>query len=65
MAEVAASHLSDAVHNTHGTIAMLARSSPKGGDQRRFFAVLHTERIDPPLPAVRAAIVAKTRAQNK
>jgi hypothetical protein len=42
-----------------------AWSSPmKGGTKRRFFAVLHTERINSPLEAVRAAIVAENRAKG-
>jgi hypothetical protein len=37
-----------------------AWSSPiEGSTKRRFFAVLHTERINSPLEAVRAAIVAE------
>jgi hypothetical protein len=39
-----------------------AWSSPiEGNMKRRFFAVLHTTRIDSPLEAVRAAIVAEHR----
>src|SRR6266478_1177623 len=39
-----------------------AWSSPiEGSTKRRFFAVLHTERITTPLEAVRAAIVAEHR----
>jgi hypothetical protein len=39
-----------------------AWSSPiEGTTRRRFFAVLHTERINSPLEAVRAAIVAEHR----
>jgi hypothetical protein len=39
-----------------------AWSSPiEGTTKRRFFAVLHTERINSPLEAVRAAIVAENR----
>jgi hypothetical protein len=41
-----------------------AWSSPiEGSTKRRFFAVLHTERINSPIEAVRAAIVAEHRAQ--
>ena len=40
-----------------------AWSSPiEGSTKRRFFAVLHTDRINSPLEAVRAAIVAETKA---
>lgn len=40
-----------------------AWSSPiKGSNKRRFFAVLHTKKINSPLQAVRAAIVAERRA---
>lgn len=39
-----------------------AWSSPiEGSTKRRFFAVLHTERINSPVEAVRAAIVAEHR----
>jgi hypothetical protein len=41
-----------------------AWSAPiKGSAKRRFFAVLHTERISSPLEAVRAAIVAEHRSK--
>ena len=40
-----------------------AWSSPiEGSTKRRFFAVLHTNRINSPIEAVRAAIVAEQRA---
>ncbi len=40
-----------------------AWSSPIGGStKRRFFAVLHTDRINSPLEAVRAAIIAERLA---
>src|SRR5437667_11967615 len=40
-----------------------AWSSPiEGSTKRRFFAVLHTARINSPLEAVRAAIVAEQRS---
>ncbi len=42
-----------------------AWSSPiEGSTKRRFFAVLHTERINSPLEAVRAAIVAEHRGSR-
>ncbi len=42
-----------------------AWSSPiEGSTKRRFFAVLHTERITTPLEAVRAAIVAEQRSSR-
>lgn len=42
-----------------------AWSSPiEGSAKRRFFAVLHTERINSPLEAVRAAIVAEQRSKR-
>jgi hypothetical protein len=37
----------------------------EGSDKRRFSAILHTERTDSPLQAVRVAMVAETRAQKK
>ena len=42
-----------------------AWSSPiEGSDKRRFFAVLHLPPITSPVEAVRAAIVAETRAKD-
>jgi hypothetical protein len=42
-----------------------AWSSPiEGSTKRRFFAVLHTERINSPLEAVRAAIVAEHKGED-
>ena len=44
-------------------IRAYAWSSPiEGSTKRRFFAVLHTERINSPAEAVRAAIVAEHRS---
>lgn len=43
-----------------------AWSSPiEGSTKRRFFAVLHTDKINSPVAAVRAAIVAGHRGQRK
>ena len=36
----------------------------EGGDKPRYVAVLHTDRINSPLEAVRAAIVAEQRASR-
>jgi hypothetical protein len=42
-----------------------AWSSPiEGSTKRRFFAVLHTERINSPLETVRAAIVAEHKGED-
>src|SRR3954471_11185944 len=42
-----------------------AWSSPiEGSTKRRYFAALHTDRINSPLAAVRAAIVAENRAER-
>jgi hypothetical protein len=42
-----------------------AWSSPiEGSTKRRFFAALHTDRINSPLEAVRAAIVAEQRTNR-
>jgi hypothetical protein len=42
-----------------------AWSSPiEDSEKRRFFAVLHTDRIHSPIDAVRAAIVAEHRAKQ-
>jgi hypothetical protein len=62
MAEMEADQLRGAVERMHGGTATRAYawSSPiEGSTKRRFFAVLHTERISSPLEAVRAAIVAE------
>ena len=43
-----------------------AWSSPiEGSDKRRFFAVLHVPPITSPVGAVRAAIVAEQKAENR
>ena len=39
-------------------------SSIEGSTKRKFFAVLHTDRINSPLEAVRAAIVAENRGKT-
>jgi hypothetical protein len=51
---------------THPTATRAyAWSSPiEGSTKRRFFAVLHTDRINSPLKAVRAAIVAEHRSKT-
>ena len=36
----------------------------EGSTKRRFFAVLHTDKLDSPLQAVRAAIVAEAKVTN-
>jgi hypothetical protein len=69
MLEVEADQLKEAVENMHGGTAALAQSVPirqtfEGSTKRRFFAVLHTERINSPLEAVRAAIVAENRHEG-
>ena len=50
----------------HPTATMTyAWSSPiKGGDKRRFYAVLHVPPITSPVDAVRAAIVAERRSKR-
>jgi hypothetical protein len=49
----------------HMATRAYAWSSPiEGSTKRRFFAVLHTERINSPVEAVRAAIVAEHRQQK-
>jgi hypothetical protein len=45
-------------------IRAYAWSSPiEGSEKRRFFVVLHTDRINSPVEAVRAAIVAEQRSK--
>ena len=49
----------------HPKAIRYAWSSPiEGSTKRRFYAVLHTERINSPVEAVRAAIVAEHRSKS-
>jgi hypothetical protein len=54
-------HVFDLVGHPTATCAYAWSSPMEGSTKRRFFAVLHTERISSPLEAVRAAIVAEHR----
>lgn len=54
-------HIFDLAGHPTATHAYAWSSPIKGSTKRRFFAVLHTERINSPLEAVRAAIVAEHR----
>jgi hypothetical protein len=52
------------IHGHPKTTRAYAWSSPiEGGDKRRFFAVLHLPPVSSPAEAVRAAIVAESRAK--
>ena len=55
-------HVFDLVGHPNTTRAYAWSSPIEGSTKRRFFAVLHTTRINSPLEAVRAAIVAEHRA---
>jgi hypothetical protein len=57
-------HVFDIAGHPTATRAYAWSSPIEGSTKRRFFAVLHTERINSPLEAVRAAIVAEQRAQG-
>ena len=55
-------HVFDLVGHPTATRAYAWSSPIEASKKRRFFAVLHTTRINSPLEAVRAAIVAEHRA---
>jgi hypothetical protein len=54
-------HVFDLIGHPTATRAYAWSSPIEGSTKRRFFAVLHTDRINSPLEAVRAAIVAEHR----
>ncbi len=54
-------HVFDLAGHPKATLAYAWSSPMEGSTKRRFFAVLHTERINSPVEAVRAAIVAQHR----
>jgi len=56
-------HVFDLKGNSKATRAYAWSSPIEGSTKRRFFAVLHTGRINSPVEAVRAAIVAEHRAK--
>lgn len=59
-------HVFDLTGHPTATRAYAWSSPIEGSDKRRFFAVLHTDRINSPVEAVRAAIVAEHRSgQNE
>jgi hypothetical protein len=55
-------HVFDLAGHPKATRAYAWSSPIEGSTKRRFFAVLHTERINSPVEAVRAAIVAEHRS---
>lgn len=57
-------HVFDLAGHPTATRAYAWSSPIEGSTKRRFFAVLHTTRINSPVEAVRAAIVAEHRAGN-
>jgi hypothetical protein len=57
-------HVFDLAGHPRATRAYAWSSPIEGSTKRRFFAVLHTERINSPIEAVRAAIVAEHRARQ-
>jgi hypothetical protein len=58
-------HVFDLTGHPTATRAYAWSSPIEGSTKRRFFAVLHTERINSPVEAVRAAIVAEQRQTNR
>jgi hypothetical protein len=58
-------HVFDLTGHPTATRAYAWSSPIEGSTKRRFFAVLHTEQINSPLEAVRAAIVAESRAGKR
>jgi hypothetical protein len=57
-------HVFDLADHPKATRAYAWSSPIEGSTKRRFFAVLHTERINSPIEAVRAAIVAERRSSK-
>ena len=57
-------HVFDLARHPTATRAYAWSSPIEGSTRRRFFAVLHTERIGSPVEAVRAAIVAEQKAKS-
>ena len=57
-------HIFDLSGHPTATRAYAWSSPIEGSTKRRFFAVLHTNRINSPLEAVRAAIVAEHRSNQ-
>jgi hypothetical protein len=57
-------HVFDLTGHLTATRAYAWSSPIEGSTKRRFFAVLHTERIDSPVEAVRAAIVAEHKGRQ-
>ena len=57
-------HVFDLARHSMTTKAYAWSSPIEGSTKRRFFAVLHTERINSPIEAVRAAIVAEHREKR-
>src|SRR5580698_10124266 len=58
-------HVFDLAGHPKATRAYAWSSPIEGSTKRRFFAVLHTERINSPVEAVRAAIVAEQRDRSR
>src|SRR3954468_4741549 len=58
-------HVFDLAGHPTATRAYAWSSPIEGNTKRRFFAVLHTDRINSPLQAVRAAIVAEHRSTKR
>jgi hypothetical protein len=58
-------HVFDLTVHPTATRAYASSSPIEGSTKRRLFAVLHTERVNSPLEAVRAAIVTEHRAKGR
>src|SRR6266581_536568 len=57
-------HVFELAGHPTATLAYAWSSPIEGSTKRRFFAVLHTERINSPAEAVRAAIVAEHKVTS-
>src|SRR5947208_11288023 len=58
-------HVFDLAGHPTATRAYAWSSPIEGSTKRRLFAVLHTTRINSPLEAVRAGIIAETRSKTR
>jgi hypothetical protein len=57
-------HVFDLAHNPNATRAYAWSSPIEGSTKRRFFAVLHIDKINSPAAAVRAAIMAEHKTKQ-
>jgi len=57
-------HVFDLAYNPNATRAYAWSSPIEGSTKRRFFAVLHTDKINSPVAAVRARIMAEHKTKQ-